>query len=176
MDFGPKYKNHWEHQVASKIVVVSNKDTPSGNANEFSVQLPTRIYNALAVKLVNVEFRGDVSSMMDTSGTSSVPKPFVVFVNDYNRVISANSEVDGSFARISSHQCHRSTSSYVKFHNHAGNPIDDSYSYLFTPSTSIDRFSIKIRDESGNPFFEPSDNVTTTLSVFVYYNFSKGDL
>jgi hypothetical protein len=170
-DFGPVFKNNWEDKVVTRTVMVSNA-LSSQSENAFGIQLPTRIYNVLCVKLHMVEFRGNVSRMVNADGSL---KPFVIFINDYSQVISNNTNVDGAYAYISSHAKEGTTA--IKFVNTAGNPFDDTYSYIFNPnSTSVDRFNVKVCDTNGDPIFQPSDNVSASMVLFVYYRYTKGNI
>jgi len=158
--FGPQHSTQWPEAVVSRVVVVSSADRNTSayaSAAEFSVPLSQRLYDVLGIKLVAA----------DISGTTT-PTPFVLHVNEFSRLVSSSSTMDGAFAYIMP----TVNGPRISFVNQSQSMTDDAYTHLFSPATvSLDKMRIRLTDTS-NALLNMTDK-TVTLTFVVYMRFSK---
>lgn len=168
---GPSFQTHWPEQVVTKVAVLSSADIVNNGdtASNFTLSLPSRVYDVLGIKLVALDI-----AFPRSDATPPNPTSIFLSINDIRHVMSSNSRVDGCFAYVTplpTNSFANETTLHYTFKNDSGG-IDDPYTYMFTPATSsLEKISIRLSNPDGSLYVADSGKVTVTL--LLYTRFSK---
>lgn len=159
----------------SKIIVINTANIDSDSVIrwvspvDFSVRIPSKIYEVQAIKLVSLDISFNYSTNVE-----SLPKlnTVVVRLNDINRITSPSNAIDGAYALITPTLNGTTSSSHFHFENNKMDIFHDPYSYIFSPEkASMDRIDFKLLNSDGTTYDYKGSVVS--MCIMVYYKNSR---